>query len=364
MTEKKRSLQGRGAAPYSFIWAYEEPENNLEFTSAVELAVQLSAFAAQEVAQILLTTHSPIFYDLAEENPAKITCSHIFRDTDEKGTEASDSASKLDEKMGTMSLLAPRVKQLVKDIREKVESSYVAERLAKENRPKIFVEGESDRIILKRCAKIFHPELADAVDFETKLAGGGHGYVIDMLNGWRSYHKHHTDGPKAAGLLDWDAASDRNEWNGAAGNTASAKCFCYPKPEHAIAAIKAGFRLPVTLEILYPAHVWEWAAKAGHLVDRERGRVFPVELVEKVLRGEAGDYQVDEQYKIYVTKAFDNDNKIKAAKFVAGLSDKVLIKDFGAIGKLLEEVFAYLGLAQTAVPNPQAADTEPGSLVA
>ncbi|RFB99329.1 hypothetical protein B5K11_02525 [Rhizobium leguminosarum bv. trifolii] len=364
MTEKKRSLQGRGAAPYSFIWAYEEPENNLEFTSAVELAVQLSAFAAQDVAQILLTTHSPIFYDLAEENPAKIICSHIFRDTDEKGTDASHSASNLDEKMGTMSLLAPRVKQLVKEVREKVESSYVAERLAKENRPKIFVEGETDKIILKRCAKIFHPQLAGAVDFETKLAGGGHGYVIDMLNGWRSYHKHHTEGPKAAGILDWDAASVRKEWNDTPGNTASAKCYCYPKPEHAIAALQAGFRLPVTLEILYPAHVWEWAEKAGHLEDRARGKIFPVELVEKVLRGEAGDYQVDERYKIYVTKQFDHDSKLKAAKFVAGLSDKVLTADFSAIGKLLGDVFTYLGLAQTAVPDSQAADTEPGSLVA
>jgi len=78
---------------------------------------------------------------------------------------------------------------------------------------KAFVEGESDKVILKRYAAIFHPQHAGDVDFETKLAEAGHGYVIDMLNGWRPYYKHHTQVAKAAGILDWDAAASSNEWN-------------------------------------------------------------------------------------------------------------------------------------------------------
>ena len=48
------------------IWAYEEPENNLEIGSAVQLADELHALSRAGTAQILLTTHSPAFYDLAQ----------------------------------------------------------------------------------------------------------------------------------------------------------------------------------------------------------------------------------------------------------------------------------------------------------
>jgi energy-coupling factor transporter ATP-binding protein EcfA2 len=44
MADKKRSLQGRGSQPYTFIWGYEEPENNLELSSCVELADQFWSF--------------------------------------------------------------------------------------------------------------------------------------------------------------------------------------------------------------------------------------------------------------------------------------------------------------------------------
>jgi energy-coupling factor transporter ATP-binding protein EcfA2 len=43
MAEKKAELQRRGGPPISSIWAYEEPENNLEIASAVQLADELHA---------------------------------------------------------------------------------------------------------------------------------------------------------------------------------------------------------------------------------------------------------------------------------------------------------------------------------
>ncbi|ESY95932.1 AAA family ATPase [Mesorhizobium sp. LNHC229A00] len=346
MTEKKRSLQGRGAPPYSFIWAYEEPENNLEFASAVELASQLSGFARDGVAQILLTTHSPVFYDLNDTTAAQVSCSHIFRDTDERGSEASDSASEVDEKMGTMALLAPRVKELVQDVRGQVEARVAAEQLARQNRPKIFVEGESDRIILQRCATVFHPARAALVDFETKRDGAGHSYVIDMLNGWRSQHKHHPGGPRAAGVLDWDAVEMKNAWNAGSGNVNSAKCFCYPKPAHAIAALAAGFRLPVTLEVLYGVDIWQWAEENGMLEDRIRAETFPTGLVEQILKGEAGNVVVDEAYRTYVTKQFRGGTKVDAANYVRRFGEDRIRTEFARVGTLLDEVLRYLAVPE------------------
>jgi energy-coupling factor transporter ATP-binding protein EcfA2 len=346
MAEKKQSLQVRGAAPYSYIWAYEEPENNLEFTGAVELAVQLADFAAGGVAQILLTTHSPVFYDLGDTCPGGVVCAHVYRDTDEQGTEVSENGCEVDEKMGTMALLAPRVKQLVHDVREQVEAKLSAEVLARQNRPKVFVEGESDRIVLRRCASVFHPERANLVDFETKREGAGHSYVIDMLNGWRCQHKHHKNGPLAAGILDVDAFRMKNEWNAGTGNTASAKCFCYPKPQHAISALQAGFRLPVTLEVLYSPNVWEWAEARGMLEDRVLAEIYPAGMIEEILKGGATNIDVDETYKVYVTRQFRPGTKVDAANHVARLSEARIRAEFERLGTLLGEVFDYLGLTE------------------
>lgn len=346
MAEKKQSLQVRGAAPFSFIWAYEEPENNLEFSSAVELAVQLADFASRGVAQILLTTHSPVFYDLGETCPEGVACAHVYRDTDDEGTAVSENGCAVDEKMGTMALLAPRVKQLVHDVREQVEAKHAAEILAQQNRPKIFVEGESDRIVLAHCARVFHPERVGFVDFETKRHGGGHSYVIDMLNGWRCQHKHHQNGPRAAGILDVDAVKMKNEWNGGIGNIASAKCFCYPKPNHAVAALQAGFRLPVTLEVLYSLDVWQWAEARGMLEDRVLADTYPAAMVEEILKGGAANVEVDEAYRLYVTKQFRTGTKIDVANHVAGLEEERIRLDFDRLGALLGEAFDYLGVPE------------------
>lgn len=347
MAEKKRSLQVRGAAPYSFIWAYEEPENNLEFASAVELGAELSTFSDNNVAQILLTTHSPVFYDLGETCPVGVACAHVFRDTDEKGTESSPSGGEVDEKMGTMALLAPRVKQLVHEVREQMQAKHEAEQLARQNRPKIFVEGESDRIVLRRCTEVFHPTRAGLVDFETKREGAGHSYVIDMLNGWRCQHKHHQQGPRAAGILDGDAAGPKREWNAVEGNTSSAKAFCYPKPAHAVAALQAGFRLPVTLEILYSEDVWTWAESKGMLEDRARADTYPAAMVEQILKGELENVILDETYRLYVTRQFATGTKITCANHVARLRDDRIRADFIRLGTLIGDVLDYLGISET-----------------
>jgi len=66
------------------IWGFEEPENNLEFTSAYNLAENFLNYLTQihfqdeecskydEGIQIFITTHSPIFYTLGKKDSEKI----------------------------------------------------------------------------------------------------------------------------------------------------------------------------------------------------------------------------------------------------------------------------------------------------
>src|SRR5690606_945274 len=85
MADKKAALQRRGGSPISSIWAYEEPENNLEIGSAVQLADELLGVARSGTAQIILTTHSPAFYDLGQREES-VSLNFVARTADLDGT--------------------------------------------------------------------------------------------------------------------------------------------------------------------------------------------------------------------------------------------------------------------------------------
>ncbi len=153
--------------------------------------------------------------------------------------------------MGTTALFAPLVEELEDRVRRQEQARAEVERLAQANRRKIFVEGDSDARIIQKALEVFAPDKADEIDIETK-DGAGINYVIDMLQSWRSWAKHHPELPKAAGLLDLDPEAKKalQKWNDVPANIESAKCFSLPTPPHLVPALGAGFRVPVVLECL------------------------------------------------------------------------------------------------------------------
>lgn len=256
MAEKKAALQRRGGAPISSIWAYEEPENNLEIASAIQLADELHALAKSCTAQTLLTTHSPAFYDLGQRE-SDVSLNFVTRAVDADGTMTKTDAKGIDECLGTLAMLTPRISEMVAQVRQQEAAKAAAARMAAENCARIFVEGESDRIVLARALELFFPAAIGQVRFETKRDGAGHGYVIDTLIGWRSQHKHHPERPKAVGIVDGDAGQARGDFNKQPDNVKSAKCFVYPAPANLRAARATHFVIHASLETLYPREVWQ-----------------------------------------------------------------------------------------------------------
>jgi hypothetical protein len=126
MALKKASLQVRGGMPISNIWAYEEPENNLEFAGAIQLADELLQYAYEGTAQILLTTHSPAFYDLGTRNE-DVALHHVVRRSDDSGTAIEPEPEGIDESLGTLAMLRPRIAALVDQIREQEHAKSEAE---------------------------------------------------------------------------------------------------------------------------------------------------------------------------------------------------------------------------------------------
>jgi len=344
MAEKKAALQKRGGQPISSIWAYEEPENNLEMGSAVQLADELHELAKSGTAQILLTTHSPAFYDLGQRESA-IALNFVTRTTDAEGTVTKTDAKGIDESLGTLAMLAPRISEMVAQVRQQEEAKAAASQLAQENCPRIFVEGESDKLILARALGLFFPAAVDQVRFETKRDGAGHSYVIDMLVGWRSQHKHHPERPKAVGIVDGDAAQAKTEFNKQPDNVKSAKCFVYPASANLRAARAAHFDVHATLETLYPVAVWTEAGNRNRLSQRDPSKVCHPDLVRRILLNETTfEEHLDPVWAYLVRDDFAPEHKISTAYRLCEQTDEVCREALGGFESLLREALAFLGL--------------------
>ncbi|RLJ59107.1 AAA15 family ATPase/GTPase [Litoreibacter meonggei] len=362
MADKKRSLQVRGAQPHTFIWGYEEPENNLELSSCVELADQFWDFIDEGVSQVFLTTHSPVFYNLhrkQEEPERRITCHHIFREAEEDGTQQATELGDLDDRMGTTALFAPMITELEDKVRRKEQARIDVEQLAQANRRKVFVEGDSDQLILRKALAVFAPDRAGEIDVETKV-GGGINYVVDMLQSWRSRAKHHPELPKAAGLLDLDpeAQAAITNWNGVAGNTKSAKCFRLPTPTHLIPALQAGFSVPIVLECLYDRDAWEWADGRNHLKVRHVPSVISKELNNQIVTGQTAlDDHLDDAWAIFVKKDFEQAGKMPMARHFSNKSNDDFRARLPFLAPLIDSIVDYLfPAADDAAPADVAQD--------
>jgi hypothetical protein len=245
-------------------------------------------------------------------------------------------------------MLAPRISEMVAEVRQQEAARVEAARMAQENCPRIFVEGESDRLVLQRALALFFPGAVNQVRFETKLRGAGHSYVIDMLSGWRSQHKHHPDRPKAAGIVDGDASEERAAFNRQKDNVLSAKCFLYPTPAHIQRARAAGFKVHATLETLYPRAVWAYAERCGHLERRDPSKVYPSSLIRQIVQGEVEPSAgLDPEWEIFVTHDFSGERKISTARRLSQESDDACRDSLAAFESVLRDALRFIGLQVT-----------------
>ena len=349
MADKRRSLQGKGAPPHLFIWGYEEPENNLELASCMELADQFWDFVNDGISQVFLTTHSPVFYNLRdkeEKTTDSISCHHIFRDTEEEGTKKTRKPSDLDERMGTMTMFAPMVKELTDRIRQEEAYRAKAEELARANRRKLFVEGPSDRAIIKKALRVFAPDRADKIDVETREHGAGYNFVIDMLGAWTAIAKHTPSTPRAAGLVDRDPAAKKaaDEWNKESKNIQHAKCFKLKTPCHIIPVLEHRFGIPVVLETIYDHAAWKWAETNGYLIKRNNlWSILPCNLRENILENNTTlEEHLEPDWEIYVRREFSQRGKSLMAQCFAQKTDEDFRKRLPCLKQDVDDIVAYL----------------------
>jgi predicted ATPase len=278
----ERSRDAAGIAP-TFIWAYEEPENNLEFRRAQALADAFYKLAEGELSQVLLTTHSPVFYNMHKDDAGRGLCSayHLTKDGSTAGTRARSAAEasvSLDESMGAMAIIAPHIKAAQVALAE--ATSQAADLKAKlqqhnqNNLPTIFVEGATDYLVLKRLLELFRPAQAQQVFIAEPPQRAGANYVANMLRSWEFRTKHLPPAQRrtAVGIVDRDPEGDGacSRFENDNVNWRHVSLMKLDIPEHLAPACDLGITIPVSLEELWPADVWTHAAHQGWLVARCR----------------------------------------------------------------------------------------------
>ncbi|EPT2388426.1 ATP-dependent nuclease [Citrobacter freundii] len=340
IAEKTKTLQARGNPPYTFIWGYEEPENNLELTSAIKLALQFKNFVPEPVSQLFITTHSPAFYNLSKQDNS-VKC--IFIEKDKADITSCDTEyTMLDDKMGVMELLSPYIEE-VRSRLENLESvSNVGDKKAV-----IYVEGSSDKIVLEKAICIFLPERKDTIEVITKEFGAGTHYVGDMLKAYFHMHKHHQDKFRCAGIMDADDEGKKikNELGKIQDLGKSVKCFLLQPTQDIIEAKKDGFVIPGILECNYPVSVWEDELANGKLEKRYN----PSEILTQKKTNELIQSDItlsqdleNKPYRIKVENYIPKDRKVPLANKIAQLDNEECRVHLAFLEKTLKEVETFL----------------------
>ena len=354
-----------GISP-TFIWAYEEPENNLEFRRAQALADAFRKLAEDELSQVLLTTHSPIFYNMHKAPQGEVitgnicTAYHLTKEGSAEGTiarSAAEASVSLDEQMGAMAIIAPYI-QAAQDAL--AEATAQAEDLKakldehnQNNLPTIFIEGPTDYLVFKCLLKKFRPEQAKLVFLAEPPTRAGANYVTNMLRSWeyRTKHRPLADRSHAVGIVDDDdegrRASRRFEDEGV--NWRQVSLITLDTPAHLLPAKELGIDISVTLEELWPVAIWNHAEAEGWLVDRPKGATLSEELVDRLV---VEDLKLSElihdDWRIYFDRCVDSSlgshAKSAWAAYSAGLSKAQLQEIASAHLAVIDCALAKLGV--------------------
>jgi hypothetical protein len=166
LAKQAETLSAPGRPKVVSFWAYEEPENNLEMSSCLELAKERLADSDQ--IQTFVTTHAPAYYSIAVDAPKeKVLVFGVTKDASSGETEVKriikEHLSYVDESMGLMPLIQPYLRNALDKINE---LKKVQERLSTYDKPTLFVEGPSDKSLIVQSLRLFHPKANEQIRIE------------------------------------------------------------------------------------------------------------------------------------------------------------------------------------------------------
>jgi len=317
----------KGSANVNMLWGYEEPENNLEMLAAFKLANDFIDYSKE--IQILITTHSPGFYTLKENNRESVNLFKVIKDKNKEAETIELTAyNDLDDDMAVMPLIAPYVKEKVLEIEKLKSDVIVYEReLAKINKNTIFVEGDDE---VRIFAKILD-HLGPIDQINISKDGLGCSGVKNQIMAW-SWVSGITE-LKAIGLFDNDSSGlneykklkSENQYKDSESKQ-KVKAIHYKVPAH-LTNIRGKINVfPIELEEMYSVEVWKIASSKGWLVNRDITELNSFVTVDNLFQNitekiDKMDFSDDE--KLFILNKVPDSHKDKLSKYI--ISDKKLI---------------------------------------
>jgi predicted ATPase len=337
--------RAQGSIKIDTIWGYEEPENNLEFINAFKLAEEFPEYAKN--VQIFLTTHSPAFYALGKQPKMGVNLYSVISEnnTSHINLILPEALDGLDEDMGILPLVTPYVNKTIAEYRELYEELEEKIKLLDDDVPTLFVEGPSDELIIKKAFSIFTPDIN--ISIKTDKDGAGHEWVRDLLMAWVLARKK----SKSGGLFDKDDAAKKSksevaEWINKKGKSQDIKTFALDVPPHLVEILKTKLNIPVTLEEMFPVHIWKVAQENEWLESRGREIValnnyHQLDISFKAFCQNQG---LKDDQLIYVLNKVKKESKKHLANYISDLNDAEAKQALYGFDELTKKLAAHFGV--------------------
>lgn len=349
LADQDNFLRDRGSPSFTHIWGYEEPENNLELTKAFNLAKEFSEYSKD--IQILLTTHSPAFYQLhtAEAKIYYLSKKSISNDT---VFQTSDQSSFFDELMGAMPLITPYVNIKVQEYEARLK---IAQDLANDTKkkPTLFLEGPSDVTIIKKAIEVFDATTLNNITVKSNDLGNGAGtgWVYDMLVSWL----HNRESLKAGGLFDLDKSgkdvkkkidgSDKYKHQ----SPLIVKTFSLRSSKFLSNIQQKGINIEIAIEEMVDISVWRHAESQGWLEPRTKLGQNNPRLIEDTSKSIdtvllSMDFSADEL--LIIKNKIKNDSKEKFSKYIWSLSKEEARKALQNLDRNIQDFSSHFSEAK------------------
>ncbi|ANU36684.1 hypothetical protein VSVS05_01559 [Vibrio scophthalmi] len=322
------------------IWGFEEPENNVEFSTCFELNNQLIE-AAKKHTQIFITTHSPAIYSLSFNDtlPAGIKSTSYYVEKQGYDTKIiSCSEQELHGNTGFLNLVTPMIEEHRKEWSDReIQYNQIVQdltcQLAESSKPRLFLEGISDKVVISRILR-YH-DLDSQVFIDTpEDAHNGANAASDRAKAFYLLQKHEKD--KILGLLlldDDDAGKEAKKQltDFFSGQKSSVGAATYPPHDIPKQLKDKGYVWKVELEHLYPECIWAHSHQQSwiELIDGEEKK-FTENKRNEFLNNDItpSEYKNDlSQYQRFIVDySFSHDGKRRVSNYIESMTDQQLVE--------------------------------------
>ncbi|PMG64323.1 hypothetical protein BCT40_09110 [Vibrio lentus] len=346
------------------IWGFEEPENNVEFSSCFSLNNEFIEAAKNNI-QVILTTHSPAIYNIGQgiENIQNLKAArfHVGKCEQTGATELSVIEDEsLHQRIGFMPLIAPMIaeqKQKWHEENSKQKDIILSleKELQVEKKHRLFIEGKSDKAVFTKVLEVYFPVLLEKIHFDLKGNNCANS-ATDKAKAFHLIQKHNKEEYKLKGALILDNDPAGIECKGIIdaflkeSSSTNIQVCLIPKPPQIFNLLRKGFSVVADLESCLPEHIWRHALESGWLEEKAPlAKKFTEKKMVEIFNSNTNPNELIEEQsqfeQLLINYSFTTSGKASLSKYIASmeaqdLKEQETLANFEPLFKKVSEFIA------------------------